>query len=95
MQQLALALIAVYRRWISPLKPQCCRYMPTCSGYAAEAVATHGVARGAWLATRRILRCHPWGGGGWDPVPPARQAQGACDCDASRAKDGGRAGAAV
>ena len=50
-------------------RPSPCRYQPTCSAYALEAVEVHGAARGAWLAVRRITRCHPWGGHGWDPVP--------------------------
>ena len=52
-------------------RPSPCRYWPSCSEYAAEAVRVHGAARGAWLATRRLLRCHPWGGSGVDPVPEA------------------------
>jgi putative membrane protein insertion efficiency factor len=51
-------------------KPSPCRYDPTCSTYAVEAIEAHGAVRGSWLALRRIGRCHPWGGHGWDPVPP-------------------------
>jgi putative membrane protein insertion efficiency factor len=58
-----------YKRWISPLLPPACRYLPTCSEYAQEALIQHGVVRGSWLATRRLCRCHPWGGHGYDPVP--------------------------
>ena len=65
-----VTLIAVYRRVISPLIPSHCRYEPTCSAYAAEAVRVHGALRGTALAARRIGRCHPWGGTGLDPVPP-------------------------
>lgn len=54
-------------------RPSPCRYVPTCSSYALEAVETHGALRGLWLALRRISRCHPWGGHGHDPVPPARK----------------------
>ena len=54
-------------------RPPVCRYLPTCSHYAADAVSTHGAARGTWLALRRLGRCHPWGGHGWDPVPPAER----------------------
>ena len=50
-------------------RPSPCRYQPTCSSYAVEALEVHGAARGSWLAIRRLARCHPWGGHGWDPVP--------------------------
>lgn len=66
---LLLIPIRIYQRLISPLFPPCCRYTPTCSQYAVEALRKHGPLRGLWLATRRILRCHPWGGSGYDPVP--------------------------
>ena len=62
--------VGFYRRFISPLKPPVCRFIPTCSAYAQEAFAKHGALRGGWLATCRICRCHPWGGHGYDPVPP-------------------------
>ena len=58
-----------YRAAISPMFPPCCRFTPTCSAYAIEALKKHGPLRGSWLAVRRILRCHPWGGSGYDPVP--------------------------
>mgnify|MGYP003062703552 CR=1 FL=1 len=58
-----------YRAVISPYLPQSCRFTPTCSEYALEALRKHGPLRGTWLAVRRILRCHPWGGSGYDPVP--------------------------
>ncbi|HAI87529.1 MAG TPA: membrane protein insertion efficiency factor YidD [Firmicutes bacterium] len=65
-----LRVIRAYRAYISPLKRgPCCRFVPTCSQYAEEAVRKHGVARGSWLALRRLLRCHPFGRGGYDPVP--------------------------
>ncbi|PZN06528.1 membrane protein insertion efficiency factor YidD [Thermaerobacter sp. FW80] len=67
--RLLLLAIRCYRRWLSPWKPPSCRYAPTCSAYALEAVARHGAWRGGWLALRRILRCHPWAPGGYDPVP--------------------------
>jgi putative membrane protein insertion efficiency factor len=69
-----VVLVLVYRRVLSPLKPPTCRYVPTCSQYAIAALERHGVARGGWLATKRICRCHPWGGHGWDPVPGTAQA---------------------
>lgn len=66
-----LAPIAAYRRWISPALPPRCRFYPTCSEYAVTAITTWGPVRGLYLAIRRILRCHPWHPGGFDPVPPA------------------------
>ena len=63
-------LIGFYQKVISPLTPPSCRFQPTCSAYAIEAIKTHGALRGGWLAVRRIARCHPWGGHGFDPVPP-------------------------
>jgi len=59
-----------YRGAISPMLPQSCRFIPTCSAYAIEALQVHGPLRGSWLTLRRLLRCHPWGGSGYDPVPP-------------------------
>ena len=64
-----LALIRFYRAGISPLLPPACRYTPSCSAYAEEAVRRYGALKGSWLATRRLLRCHPFGGSGFDPVP--------------------------
>jgi putative membrane protein insertion efficiency factor len=66
--------IAGYRRFISPLLGDNCRYRPTCSEYAQDALRIHGLARGGWMAVRRIGRCHPFHEGGYDPVPPARSA---------------------
>jgi uncharacterized protein len=66
---LVLTLIQLYRRLISPLLPPSCRYQPTCSAYALEAVEQYGAIAGGWLALKRILRCHPWSAGGYDPVP--------------------------
>jgi uncharacterized protein len=75
MTRVLLALIAFYRRWLSPavhvLSPGGCRYLPTCSEYAAQAIAVHGPLRGSALALWRLLRCHPFARGGLDPVPPA------------------------
>lgn len=61
--------IRFYRRFISPLTPPSCRFTPTCSEYAIEAIQKHGPFKGTWLAVKRILRCHPGGGSGYDPVP--------------------------
>jgi uncharacterized protein len=74
----ALFALAAYRRVLSPCLPVACRFTPTCSRYASEAVERHGVARGSWLALRRLLRCRPGGGMGMDPVPqaPPRQRRG-------------------
>ncbi|MEL7312795.1 MAG: membrane protein insertion efficiency factor YidD [Pseudomonadota bacterium] len=68
-QRAVLAVLRVYKRWISPLLGSNCRYQPTCSQYCEEAVTRFGVLRGGWLSCRRICRCHPWGGHGYDPVP--------------------------
>lgn len=63
------APIIFYQRCLSPMKPATCRFTPTCSQYALEAIRRHGPLKGTWLAIRRICRCHPWGGSGYDPVP--------------------------
>jgi putative membrane protein insertion efficiency factor len=65
-----LALLWIYRKLVSPVLPPACRYYPSCSQYAVEAVTLHGPLRGVWLSARRLLRCHPWAPGGPDPVPP-------------------------
>jgi putative membrane protein insertion efficiency factor len=66
---LALLLIRFYQQFISPLIPPSCIYTPTCSQYGYEAISKYGFFKGGWMALRRILRCHPWGPGGHDPVP--------------------------
>ncbi|MEK9646228.1 MAG: membrane protein insertion efficiency factor YidD [Alphaproteobacteria bacterium] len=66
---LIVGLARLYQLLVSPVIPQTCRFHPTCSGYAIEAVRTHGALRGVWLALRRIVRCNPWSAGGYDPVP--------------------------
>ena len=69
MKRLLLLVIRFYRSGISPLLPPRCRYYPTCSAYAMEAIERYGARRGGWMALRRILRCHPFHAGGYDPVP--------------------------
>lgn len=64
-----IAAIRLYQAAVSPLTPGACRFTPTCSEYARRSLETHGTRRGGWLAVRRLLRCHPWGGRGYDPVP--------------------------
>ena len=69
MKRSALAVIAAYQRWISPAMPRRCRYEPTCSDYAVQAIRRFGVARGALLTCWRLLRCNPFSHGGFDPIP--------------------------
>ena len=73
MSPIARALRSVVRSYqhVRAGRPSPCRFTPSCSAYAVEALETHGAARGSWLAVRRVGRCHPWGGSGWDPVPEA------------------------
>jgi putative membrane protein insertion efficiency factor len=70
-------LVRGYQLLLRPLLPAGCRYHPHCSRYAMEALAAHGALAGAWLALRRVARCHPWSDGGYDPVPPARERRAA------------------
>ncbi|HWB19559.1 MAG TPA: membrane protein insertion efficiency factor YidD [Phycisphaerales bacterium] len=67
-----IALVRIYQVTIGPFLTGHCRFQPTCSVYALEALKTHGPIRGSWLAVRRILRCHPFGGAGYDPVPESK-----------------------
>ncbi|MHB1595463.1 MAG: membrane protein insertion efficiency factor YidD [Streptosporangiaceae bacterium] len=76
-----IGLIWVYRKLISPLLPPRCRFYPSCSAYALEAVRVHGAGRGSWLAVRRLGKCHPFHPGGLDPVPPARHRHAEDECD--------------
>jgi putative membrane protein insertion efficiency factor len=69
LKSVLLLMIRFYRRAVSPCFPPCCRYTPTCSQYALEAIEKYGALKGGWLALRRILRCHPFHKGGYDPVP--------------------------
>lgn len=72
MTRLMIAIIHLYQLLLSPLLGPCCRFEPSCSHYAVEALRTHGFFRGTWLALRRICKCHPFHPGGFDPVPPKR-----------------------
>jgi hypothetical protein len=76
MRALLIGLINLYRWCVSPLLGPSCRFYPTCSCYAQEAIRRHGPLRGSWLAARRIGRCHPWHPGGYDPVPDDHDARG-------------------
>lgn len=89
-----LSAIRVYQQYVSPLMPLGCRFFPTCSHYTAEAVERHGARRGLWLGLRRILRCHPFSAGGFDPVPETRlESRGAPMCaPAANDSQGGHAG---
>jgi putative membrane protein insertion efficiency factor len=73
MKRVLLVLIAAYRLLLSPLFGASCRFYPSCSAYAAEAIEAHGALKGAWLTLRRLAKCHPWHTGGFDPVPPVRR----------------------
>jgi len=84
MNRLLVGLLRAYQLLASPMLGQNCRFYPTCSNYAIEAVKAHGAARGGWLALRRVCRCHPWNAGGVDLVPPAgapsSSSPTACSC---------------
>ena len=77
--RLLLRVIGFYQRAVSPALPPRCRFYPTCSAYAAEAIARHGAARGTWLAVKRLVKCAPWHPGGVDLVPPVRATTGTVD----------------
>jgi len=87
--RILIAVIRFYRSAISPWTPPACRFTPTCSAYAMEAVRRHGAGRGSWLALRRIGRCHPFGGHGHDPVPGV---EGSSAVEAGEAAPGGVTG---
>jgi len=88
LRMLALALIWFYRNCITPWTPQTCRYYPSCSAYAEQAIRSHGPIRGGWLAVCRVARCHPWAPGGVDHVPPSRRdQQGAAESTSAVADD--------
>lgn len=73
MKYILMGLLKAYRALISPLYGQVCRYYPSCSAYALEAVTVHGSIKGSWLALKRLARCHPWAAGGVDKVPPRKK----------------------
>jgi putative membrane protein insertion efficiency factor len=73
-------LIRSYQLFISPILGPSCRYLPSCSDYAAEAIGRHGALAGTWLALQRLARCHPWGGHGYDPVPERLRNQQSLGC---------------
>lgn len=88
-----MLLVRGYRRTLSPLIGNQCRFMPSCSAYSLEALQTHGARRGGWLTVRRIARCHPFHPGGYDPVPPkgVRRGNGTAEQDISGREQSGRA----
>lgn len=89
MKYVLIAFLKAYRALISPLYGQVCRYHPSCSAYALEAVTEHGSVRGSWLAVRRLARCHPWAAGGYDPVPPRRTGAHGTPTPSSTSPDSG------
>ena len=93
--RLLVAIVTAYRRFLSPLLGQRCRFAPSCSAYAVEALTTYGAARGSWLAIRRIGRCHPFHPGGHDPVPPRASATMEADAESGAAPFPGGTSAAA
>ena len=85
-KSIAVGALRGYKRWLSPLLPPACRFHPSCSEYASEAIEIYGVWRGSWLALRRLSRCHPFSKGGFDPVPVLPSAH----CTAGRPVNGER-----
>jgi putative membrane protein insertion efficiency factor len=82
-QKIVIGSLRFYKKFVSPMLPPACRYEPTCSMYAMEAIEVHGTLYGSWLALRRILRCHPFVRGGFDPVPASRESH-SCKSDVPR-----------
>jgi len=80
MNRLLVLLLRAYQLLLSPMLGQRCRFYPSCSHYAIEAIQTHGAARGGWLTLRRLGKCHPWHAGGVDPVPPRAGERTTCAC---------------
>ena len=85
-------LIQLYRHMVSPLRPPTCRFVPTCSQYAVDALTEYGLIRGSWLSVARLAKCGPWHRGGWDPIPERRECRASChhasDAWGARAKLG-------
>lgn len=73
MKRIFIWMIRGYQKFISPNKPPACRFVPTCSSYAIQAIERFGACKGLWLAIKRVCRCHPWGGHGYDPVPEKKE----------------------
>ncbi len=73
MNKILIYLVKFYQKFISPMCPGCCRFRPTCSEYMIEAIKVHGAIKGVYLGIKRILKCHPWGGSGYDPVPEKKK----------------------
>jgi putative membrane protein insertion efficiency factor len=84
----ALRLIQLYRTMISPMRPPSCRFTPTCSQYAVDALEEYGLVRGSWLAGVRLAKCGPWHRGGWDPIPERHDNVGRPRADSGRTGDG-------
>ncbi|MEB3020078.1 membrane protein insertion efficiency factor YidD [[Mycobacterium] crassicus] len=80
-------VIQLYRHMVSPLRLPSCRFMPTCSQYAVDALSEYGLVRGSWLAVVRLAKCGPWHQGGWDPIPERSQRGGGCDCPSENSSD--------
>jgi putative membrane protein insertion efficiency factor len=80
-------LIELYRNMVSPLRPPCCRFMPSCSKYAVDALSEYGVIRGGWLAVARLAKCGPWHQGGWDPIPERRDCRVDVDVPSGAVRD--------
>lgn len=87
-RNILVATVLLYRWGVSPMLGANCRFAPSCSAYAVEAIRMHGALRGGWMAARRVMRCHPLGGGGYDPVPAGARAAGG----GARSREGGRDG---
>lgn len=83
MKAVLQSILRGYKRWISPMLPHACRFVPTCSEYALEAVELHGALRGSWLAVTRLLRCHPLARAGYDPVPHAIRSCDGVQCSSA------------